>query len=57
VPPALVEIVDNYGAATFDVVIEDTEFLPGDLRAEADRMGCDHSPAVQGAGPSRPGTA
>ena len=51
VPPALAEIVDDYADADFDVVIEDTEFLPGDLRAEAERLVREHHPVVQGAGP------
>jgi hypothetical protein len=52
VPAVLREIVDDYAPhAPFDIVIEDTEFLPGDLRAEAGRLLREHSPVVQGAGP------
>ena len=49
--PVLRVIVDDYADAEFDVIIADTEFLPGDLRAEAGRLVGEHSPAVQGAGP------
>jgi hypothetical protein len=52
VPAVLREIVDDYAPhAPFDIVIEDTEFLPGDLRAEAGRLILEHSPVIQGAGP------
>jgi hypothetical protein len=51
VPATLTEIVDDYADADFDVVLEDTEFRPGDLRAEAGRLGREHSPVVQAAGP------
>ena len=51
VPAALTKIVDDYADAGFDVRIENTEFLPGDLRAEAQRLVREHHPVVQGAGP------
>jgi hypothetical protein len=52
VPSALREIVDDYAPhAPFDILIADTEFLPGDLRAEAGRLLREHAPVIQGAGP------
>ncbi len=51
VPATLRQIVDEYVDADFEVVIEQTEFLPGDLRAEAERLLREHSPVVRGAGP------
>lgn len=51
-PAALQELVDDYAShAPFDIVVEDTEFLPGDLRAEAGRLVREHAPVIQGAGP------
>ena len=51
-PAALRELVDDYAPhAPFDIVIEDTKFLPADLRAEAGRLLREHHPVVQGAGP------
>jgi hypothetical protein len=48
----LQELVDDYAPhAPFDIVIEDTEFLPADLRAEAGRLVREHAPVIQGAGP------
>jgi hypothetical protein len=51
VPATLRRIVDEYADGNFEIVIEQTEFLPGDLRAEAGRLLREHFPVVQGAGP------
>ncbi len=51
VPVTLRQIMDEYADGDVEIVIEDTEFLPGDLRAEAERLLREHSPVVQGAGP------
>lgn len=52
VPAVLRELVEDYAPhASFDIIIEDTEFLPGELRTEAERLLRDHSLVVQGAGP------
>ncbi|SDY19156.1 hypothetical protein SAMN05661080_02650 [Modestobacter sp. DSM 44400] len=36
-------------ATGFDVAVEQTEFRPGDLRAEADRLAREHAPTVTSA--------
>jgi hypothetical protein len=46
-PPAVQALVD--GHCGFDVVVEQTEFRPGDLRAEAERLVGEHAPVVQAA--------
>jgi hypothetical protein len=46
-PPAARSLVD--AATGFDVAVESTEFRPGDLRAEAERLLREHAPAVTGA--------
>jgi hypothetical protein len=52
VPAALRTLVDDYAPhAPFDILIEDTDFLPADLRAEAGRLVAQHAPVIQGAGP------
>jgi hypothetical protein len=51
VPAKMRQIVDEYADRDFEIVIEQTAFLPGDLRAEAGRLLRVHSPVVQGAGP------
>jgi hypothetical protein len=50
VPAVLRELVDD-SHAPFAIVIEDTKFLPADLRAEAGRLVAEHAPVIQGAGP------
>jgi hypothetical protein len=47
-PPAELQGLAD-GAAGFDVVVEQTEFRPGDLRVEAERLVREHAPAVQSA--------
>jgi hypothetical protein len=51
VPALLRELVDDYAPhASFGIVIEDIEFLPGDLQTEAERLLREHSPVLHGAG-------
>jgi hypothetical protein len=49
-PSTLQELLGEYADAPWDVVLEPTEFPPGELRAEAQRLVRDHAPVVQGAG-------
>lgn len=52
VPDALRQVIDDYALrVSSEIVIEDTEFMPGDLRAEADRLLREHAPVIQDAGP------
>ena len=46
-PPEVRALVD--AAAGFEVVVQQTDFRPGDLRAEADRLVRDHPGVVQSA--------
>lgn len=51
-PPAdLQELLDEYVDAPFEVVLEPTDYPPGELRAEAQRLVRAHAPIVQAAGP------
>jgi hypothetical protein len=49
-PPEIRRIVDRAGAG-LAVVLEPTEFRPGDLRIEAERLAREHTDVVQWAGP------
>ncbi|MGY1839299.1 MULTISPECIES: hypothetical protein [unclassified Modestobacter] len=48
VPAAVQRVVDSAGEG-LTVVVQQTEFRPGDLRAEAERITAEHAPVVQSA--------
>ncbi len=50
-PPALRRQLDEYADADFAVVLEQTDYPPGDLQAEAERLVRDHALVMQAAGP------
>ena len=50
-PAAVQQVVDAYATADFEVVVEQTRFRPGDLRAEATRLITEHPGVVTGVGP------
>ncbi|WP_369135378.1 hypothetical protein [Modestobacter sp. I12A-02662] len=49
-PPEVRRVVDRAGPG-LTVVVEPTEFRPGDLRGEAERLGREHAAVVRSAGP------
>jgi hypothetical protein len=49
-PPAVQAVIDSAGTG-FQVVVQPTEYRPGDLRAEAERLAVEHPGLVAAANP------
>jgi hypothetical protein len=48
-PPG--EVIDEYKSRGLEVVVQQTPYLPGDVRDEADRIRCEYPTEVSGASP------